>query len=172
MGDQVGPVPQRIGDVERDRAADLLREHLALGRLTAEEFDDRLGRALSARTSADLDPLFSDLPGPRPGQTVTTTQPLGTAPWQHDDTAPAPARAPRCPGLPASGGLIGMLWLVVPLAITFALPGGWGRFWWLIFLPLVVSMVLGKGESERGRQRTRGAPEQERLDRHRRALGD
>jgi hypothetical protein len=41
-------VPQRIGDAERDRAAEYLREHLAAGRLELEEFDDRLSSALTA----------------------------------------------------------------------------------------------------------------------------
>jgi len=35
----------RASDTDRDRAASLLREHHAAGRLTAEEFSDRLDRA-------------------------------------------------------------------------------------------------------------------------------
>ena len=75
-----GQPPQRIGDAERDRAVELLREHMAAGRLTTEEFDERLGAALTARTSLDLDPLFTDLPGPRPDQGLATT-PYPTPPW-------------------------------------------------------------------------------------------
>ena len=61
------PLPQRIGDAERDRAADYLREHMSVGRLSQDEFDERVTAALQARTAADLEPLFSDLPAPRPG---------------------------------------------------------------------------------------------------------
>jgi hypothetical protein len=56
--------------------------------------------------------------------------------------------------------------------VSFALPGGWSSFWWLIFLPMIISMMVGKSESERERERRRIARDQERLDRRRRALGD
>ncbi len=56
----------RIGDAERDQAASMLREHHAEGRLSVEEFNERLDRALTARVMDDLIPLFADLPSPRP----------------------------------------------------------------------------------------------------------
>jgi uncharacterized membrane protein len=40
----------RASDADRDRAASLLREHHAAGRLTAEEFSERLDRAFSPTT--------------------------------------------------------------------------------------------------------------------------
>jgi hypothetical protein len=52
----------RASDADRDRAASLLREHHAEGRLTAEEFHDRLDRAFAAKTQGELDELFADLP--------------------------------------------------------------------------------------------------------------
>jgi Sec-independent protein secretion pathway component TatC len=52
----------RIGDAERDRAIAALGDHFAAGRLTAEEFDQRLDKALQARFNSDLEPLFADLP--------------------------------------------------------------------------------------------------------------
>jgi hypothetical protein len=57
---------QRIGDAERERAATALSEHFAAGRLDRSEFDVRLDAAYAALTSADLQPLFADLPGPTP----------------------------------------------------------------------------------------------------------
>ncbi|GAA3575460.1 hypothetical protein GCM10022197_35700 [Microlunatus spumicola] len=177
MTEQGQPSPQRIGDAERDRAAELLREHMAQGRLTAEEFDERIEAALTARTASDLDPLFTDLPGPRPGQTVATTQPYPTPPWQRQapasDPAPAPAvLPPRTGGAEALRGITGALWIIIPLTVSFVLPGGWQNFWWLIFIPIIISMVVGKSETERDRERKRIAHEQERLDKRRRALGD
>ena len=65
-----------------------------------------------------------------------------------------------------------MLLVVVPLVITFVPWLGWQHFWWLIFLPMVVSGLVGKNESERDKERKRIAHEQEKLDRRRRALGD
>ncbi|MDR1354830.1 MAG: DUF1707 domain-containing protein [Propionibacteriaceae bacterium] len=52
----------RIGDTERDTAVNILREHLAAGRLDSDEFSERMGLALSARTQIELDLLFTDLP--------------------------------------------------------------------------------------------------------------
>jgi Domain of unknown function (DUF1707) len=56
----------RIGDAEREEAARELGEHFALGRITADEHSDRLEQVWAARTSADLAPVFHDLPRPRP----------------------------------------------------------------------------------------------------------
>lgn len=53
----------RIGDAERERAAAELGEHFVQGRLTAEEHTERLDRVWSARTRAELGPVFRDLPG-------------------------------------------------------------------------------------------------------------
>ncbi len=53
----------RASDDDRDRAATLLREHHAVGRLTAEEFNERLDKVYAARTMGDLDGLLADLPG-------------------------------------------------------------------------------------------------------------
>jgi len=52
----------RASDADRDRAAALLREHHAAGRLTAAEFHDRLEQAMEAGTLGDIDDLMSDLP--------------------------------------------------------------------------------------------------------------
>ena len=59
----MSPAPEpRIGDVERDAAIAALGEHYAAGRITKEEYDERSGFALRARTASDLKPLFVDLP--------------------------------------------------------------------------------------------------------------
>jgi hypothetical protein len=52
----------RAADADRDRAAALLREHHAAGRLTAEEFHDRMEKAMDAATLGQLDELMADLP--------------------------------------------------------------------------------------------------------------
>jgi len=53
----------RASDADRDRTAALLREHHAAGRLTAEEFNERLEKAYAAKTLGELDELLADLPG-------------------------------------------------------------------------------------------------------------
>src|SRR5919107_4854293 len=52
----------RAADADRARVAELLGKHLSAGRLTVEEYDDRLARAYAARTYGELDPLTTDLP--------------------------------------------------------------------------------------------------------------
>lgn len=53
----------RVSDAERAEVTDLLGRHYGDGRLDKEEFDERVSRAMSAKTRADLDGLFDDLPG-------------------------------------------------------------------------------------------------------------
>lgn len=62
MNDERPGGPIRIGDKEREDAVKRLGEHYEAGRLTAEEHTERIGRALEAKTDADLAGLFSDLP--------------------------------------------------------------------------------------------------------------
>ena len=56
---------QRASDADRDIAADILCAAVGDGRLTLDELDDRLGAALSARTTIELAALIADLPGRR-----------------------------------------------------------------------------------------------------------
>jgi Domain of unknown function (DUF1707)/Cell wall-active antibiotics response 4TMS YvqF len=53
----------RASDADRDRAASVLNEAMAQGRLTAEEHSDRLDAVYAAKTHADLVPVIDDLPG-------------------------------------------------------------------------------------------------------------
>ena len=50
------------GDRERERATAALQEHYVRGRLTLEELSDRSGRALTARSRAEIRRALSDLP--------------------------------------------------------------------------------------------------------------
>lgn len=52
----------RIGDAEREQAAAALGDHYAAGRLDHSEYAERLDAIWTARTQADLDILFHDLP--------------------------------------------------------------------------------------------------------------
>jgi hypothetical protein len=52
----------RVSDADRDRAVTELSEHFQTGRLNQDEFEDRSGQALQARTGGDLRGLFNDLP--------------------------------------------------------------------------------------------------------------
>lgn len=52
----------RASDADRERAAALLSEHHAAGRLTAGEFHDRMEQAMDATTLGQIDELMTDLP--------------------------------------------------------------------------------------------------------------
>jgi Domain of unknown function (DUF1707)/Cell wall-active antibiotics response 4TMS YvqF len=52
----------RASDADRDRAASVLNEALAEGRLTPEEHSERLDSIYAAKTQADLVPVLEDLP--------------------------------------------------------------------------------------------------------------
>jgi Domain of unknown function (DUF1707) len=54
--------PMRASDAEREQAADALREHYAAGRLSADEFDERLDAAYKSSTLGELAQLRADLP--------------------------------------------------------------------------------------------------------------
>ena len=63
------PVPQReqrpevrVSDAERDRAVSFLRDHCTDGRLTLDEFSDRVGVVYGARTAGEIEQVTYDLP--------------------------------------------------------------------------------------------------------------
>ncbi|EYT84220.1 MULTISPECIES: DUF1707 SHOCT-like domain-containing protein [unclassified Streptomyces] len=68
----------RASDADRDRIADMLRDALAEGRLTADEHAERVEGVLNAKTVGELEVFVQDLPAAHRGR-------------------PAPAYAPRRP---------------------------------------------------------------------------
>lgn len=52
----------RISDDDRQRMVEVLRSHCTDGRLTLDEFSDRVGLAFEAKTRADLELVIADLP--------------------------------------------------------------------------------------------------------------
>lgn len=77
-GDQTGQVADqltRVSEQEQESTVEALADHLAVGRLSIEEFRERLTLAFSAVTSGELVALTADLPRP-PGPAET---PLGVA---------------------------------------------------------------------------------------------
>lgn len=60
----MGDLEQRVSDAEREQAVVWLRGHLLSGRLTLEEFSERIGQAYGARVRGDLERTRSGLPSP------------------------------------------------------------------------------------------------------------
>ena len=70
----------RAASADRERAVDVLKAGFAEGRLTQDEYNDRMGRAYASRTYGELAALTADLPvGPLPAwPPVAYQQPTGT----------------------------------------------------------------------------------------------
>ncbi|MBC2900744.1 DUF1707 domain-containing protein [Streptomyces cupreus] len=83
----------RASDADRDRIADILREALAEGRLTADEHSERVEGVLNAKTVGELEAFIRDLPaahGPRATASYATIPSRPThLPPDPDDTAVA-----------------------------------------------------------------------------------
>ena len=58
---QMNPA-MRAASADRERAVDVLKAGFAEGRLTQDEYNDRMGRAYAARTYGELTALTADLP--------------------------------------------------------------------------------------------------------------
>ncbi|MGH3386866.1 MAG: DUF1707 SHOCT-like domain-containing protein [Nocardioidaceae bacterium] len=82
----------RVSHQDRDRVAEQLRDAAGDGRLDLDELEDRLERALTAKTYRDLEPLTADLPSARhavvrrPSTSPESTR-IGGTPTQHRSQA-------------------------------------------------------------------------------------
>ena len=155
----------RASDEDRDRAAAALREHLAVGRLTLEEFNDRLDQAYAARTTGELDQLMTDLPG-------ADLQQLPGGPARGPAGGPLSPRPPS--GWPARAGP-GRLspawraawgsWLAISLGtfVIWILSGASGGLWFLWVAVPLGALMLGRwvmgAPAPGGRGRSRGRPD-------------
>jgi GntR family transcriptional regulator len=87
----------RVSDAEREAVSGRLAEHFAAGRLDQAELDDRVGRAMRAKTRGDLRGLFADLS--ETGVPVVPELPRGGGGTPGDGPR-GPGDRPRGPGSP------------------------------------------------------------------------
>jgi DUF1707 SHOCT-like domain len=81
----------RVSDAERNAVAERLAAHYSDGRLDQAEFDERVSRAMAAKTRGDLDGLFDDLPDPEPtGASGTGRQAGPSLPYRRSRGAARP----------------------------------------------------------------------------------
>lgn len=64
----------RVTDRERERVVEQLRMHVGLGRLTLEEFEQRVDETLEARTGAELALALRELPRVRSRAEATAAE--------------------------------------------------------------------------------------------------
>ncbi|MCE3550979.1 DUF1707 domain-containing protein [Pseudonocardia sp. RS11V-5] len=127
----------RIGDDERERGATRLAAEVGAGRLDLVEYEERVGRVYAARTRAELDAVFADLPASR--EAGRTTARARRVP-------PVPPRVPR--GLPMAAAWVPwiavtaiclVVWMATSLGAGHPLP------FWPIWVagPWGVMLLLG-----------------------------
>ena len=100
----------RASHDDRDHVVDLLKAAFAQGRLTKDELDERLGRALAARTYAELAALTADLPSGLAGSAL-------------ERQAATPRRAVGW----GAAALAALLLAIAAVAVALAMAGAPGR---------------------------------------------
>ncbi|HEV7451720.1 MAG TPA: DUF1707 domain-containing protein [Pseudonocardiaceae bacterium] len=63
MAGDVEPRDLRVSDAEREHVGELLQRAVGQGRLTVDEFAERMDAAMAARTRGELNAVLLDLPG-------------------------------------------------------------------------------------------------------------
>jgi hypothetical protein len=137
----------RASDADRDRTAALLREHHAAGRLTMEEFNERMDAALNAKTLTELDDLLADLPVidlyrlPHESLRRPADLPASSLVPKDPDGTTSPVRF--SPGTVAMGawavvsGALIAIWAVAAVVGV----GTWLPWWLLVVIPWVWVMI-------------------------------
>ncbi len=127
----------RIGDVEREAAATSLREHYARGRLTLEEFQQRLDAVFVAKTDVELAQISHDLPHADPyAPPWPSAQPISTPKPGFALPAGGGQRYQWRRGAPASFGWVSMALFVLAIFLIAAVS------WPLSFLPTTLLIVF------------------------------
>jgi hypothetical protein len=124
----------RVSDADRAAVADLLARHYGDGRLDQAEFDERVTRAMAAKTGGDFHGLLDDLPDLPDAPSDTTAEPAAPPP-------PASCLAARRHRRHGSvfPGLLVLVFAVV--AWHHLLDWGGSPLLWLVVLAAVVMLA-------------------------------
>ena len=132
-----GRGPMRASHADREQVIEALKDAFVHGRLTKDELDARAGRALAARTCAELAALTADIP-PAPAA------PAPAAPGPTRPLVPA-RRGPLARAATGSGGCLALAAAAVWASFILD-PGGAGtdRPWaGLMFLLAQYAVIAG-----------------------------
>ncbi len=130
----------RVSDADRAQVADRLARHFADGRLDQAELDERVTRAMTAKTVGDLQGLFDDLPGERPGGIRAETPDPG--PGRVPGMPPGAGRAARRRRGPGRG-LVRTLLIVVLVLVAANI--AWHALGWmmpLVWVAVIVAIIM------------------------------
>jgi hypothetical protein len=126
----------RASDADRERTAQLLREHHAVGRLTAEEFESRLEQVFDAKTLGELEALLNDLPAidlyQLPSAGIRPRRRGGSGLERRADDSLLPARTLPWITWAAGSAVIVALWLAVGVLVGGA---AWIPWFMLVIIP-------------------------------------
>jgi hypothetical protein len=123
--------PLRASQADREGVIDAVKAAFVAGRLTEEEFSDRIGQALASRTHADLAAVTADIPaGPVAAPPVRTPDQMVA--W----STAAIIAAAGLGGAVLVGGSALILWAIIMTGV-------------LLF---TVSVLLAARQERRGRQ--------------------
>ena len=147
--------PIRASDSDREVVVAALRDAYTAGRITMEEFDERMSAAYAAKTWGDLRKLTIDLPsqpilgGDVPGRRFAPTPPPGGQPSDRQPAdRPLPSHPPRA-NLPPSrtrgprhrAALIIPLLVWVLIVVRADTPGSNGTVLVVIAIMAVVALL-------------------------------
>ncbi|MEV3935108.1 DUF1707 domain-containing protein [Glycomyces sp. NPDC049804] len=116
----------RISNADRDKAIAQLQAALDEGRIDLAEFDDRAKTAYEAKTNAELDLIFEDLPGGRPktGEVVPSEPAAEVETERHAHGRNWFHEVPALRALVLVGGITTLIWLATSVS-----SGEFGDFW-------------------------------------------
>ncbi|NIJ14041.1 hypothetical protein FHU38_004385 [Saccharomonospora amisosensis] len=128
----------RLSDAERREALDALSEHVRSGRLDLVEFEQRSGQVSAAKLRGELEPIFADLPEPRPS-VLHTVRTLGQPRQRGEPPQPWSQRV-AASAVPIAA--------IVALVLFFTIARG---MVFVFLLPAVVALLAGSLASNRRR---------------------
>ncbi|HEX2145316.1 MAG TPA: DUF1707 domain-containing protein [Glycomyces sp.] len=123
----------RISNADRETAIQQLQAALDEGRIDLGEFDERTASAYAAKTNAELDLIFEDLPGGRPKTGELSVADRASLPAEDGAVESGQEReggrnwideVPALKGLVVVGGICTLIWLASSVS-----SGDFGNFW-------------------------------------------
>jgi hypothetical protein len=137
----------RVSDAERTDVTDRLARHYGEGRLDSAEFDERVGRAMAAKTAADFRGLFDDLPNLPDDATKGTPKAPGTPPPGFGYRA---ARRPRGLRRGPFRALLLVVLAFIAASIAWHVVAGWVTpLLWLAVIGAVIVLVARRARRTR-----------------------
>ncbi len=130
----------RVSDTERNAVAERLAAHYSDGRLDQAEFDERVNRAMAAKTRGDLDGLFDDLPEPEPAGAAGTGAPNGS-----------PAAYRRRHRAPARPVLFVALIIALAIAVGHTFASIFIPWFWVAVIVVALALVSRSSQSRHDR---------------------